>query len=417
MTKTEIIENLNKLLSYAELYEEMVDFSRSNGCCAHFSHFFNRLGTYYTFLLSDEHRSLYANVFWSIYRSGSLQEKYSIEFVEKKFHDFLIKKKIKDSIVVTKDYDKFYNSLNTAKPEQISVFCKLYGVDVNTEEPLKIGCFTLYNYSLHKKQILELTKHTSVEKFEEYHHEFQNHSIWISTEIATVDKDKAYELALYRFEVFQGICQFFFDVNRYNAYCVCVCNDIAVRFDSYFVVSKSANHESFANHIRRHENIEAINLLKIHTLFNSLIDQLFLPEKNEINERIKYAFVTYGRIIHERTSVQQLTLYITAIESLLEYKVTDTTELVSSFLSGMICNDLETFNEIKKHFKFIYGLRSEISHGSRITVLKGDLEYAQAYCVTLILKFISDGEILPITKSKDLKLYLESKVKRLELSE
>ena len=415
MTKTEIIEKLNELLSYAELYEGAIDRNRSQGSCAHFSKFVKRLHTYYTFRLSVEHSRLYSDIFWSIYRSGSLQEKYSIKFVEKKFHDFLIKHKVENSVITTKIYDKFYNVLNMAKIESLSVFCQLYGVEVNTDEPLKIGCFTLYNYPLHKKQLLKITGHKTEKDLLEYHSSFKEHAIWISTEIETIDTDKACELALYRFEVFQGICKFFFDINRYNAYCVCVSNDLEIRFDRYFIAANGINHETFANRSCRHEKIESNILLNIHPLFKSLLDRLFSPGKNEVSERIKYAFVTYGRIIHERASAQQLTLYITAIESLIEYNSVDTTELVSNYLSGMICNNSESFNATKEHFKGIYNLRSEISHGSRINVLIGDLQYAQAYSAELILKFISDREILPITKSSDLKSHLESKVKRLEM--
>ena len=108
-------------------------------------------------------------------------------------------------------------------------------------------------------------------------------------------------------------------------------------------------------------------------------------------------------------------MYITVIESLIEYNSPDLTEEISSYISAMLCDNLKDYEITKEHFKFIYNLRSEISHGSRTNVLGGDLAYAKAYCAELILKYITDKEIEMVSKSKDLKAVLESKVKRLEV--
>ena len=124
MTKIEIIEKLNELLSYAELYEGMVDRKRSQGSCAHFSKFVKRQNKHYAFRLSIEYANLYVKVFHSIYGSGSIKDKFSIDYVSNKFHDYLFKLKVSDKCVTIRNYDKFYNSLNMAKIDNISVFCK-----------------------------------------------------------------------------------------------------------------------------------------------------------------------------------------------------------------------------------------------------------------------------------------------------
>ena len=417
MIKTEIIENLNELLSCVELYEGIIDRNCSKVSCVHFSKIFNWNSKRYTFRLSIDYANLYTTVFHSIYSLGTIEDKFSIDYVADKFHDYLFKLKVSNKCVTIRNYDKFYNSLNMAKIEKISVFCHLYGVEVNTDVPFKIGCFTLYNYALHKKDILKLAGHTTQKDFEQYHHEFLEHSTWISTEIETADSEKAYQLARYKFEVFQGMCRFFFDIKKVNAFAVCIYDDVHPVWGRCFITSPSQSCDKFDNDVQRHQNIDAVLLARIDSRFVPLVKRLFSSDKNEVNERIKCAFTTYGRILHERSSAQQLVMYVTAIESLIEYKDTDTTELISSFLAGMICDNWDTYLVTKKDFKFTYDLRSKISHGNKVFVLKGDLAYAHAYCAELILKFITDREILPITRNDDLKAHLESKVKRLEVAE
>ena len=415
MKKNEVIEKLNELISYAEIYEGCVDLNRYPDSCVHFSHYFERTNKHYSFHLSKDYADSYHNTFWQIYSSGSIEEKFSIDYVADKLHHFMIRLKVMNESITVKNFDKFYNKLNMAKVDRQYVFFTLYGVDVNTDTPLEIGCFTLYNYNLHKEHIFKLTGYETEETFLEYHQQFKEHPVWISTAIETSDVKKAYELARYKFEVFQGVCQFFFDINKWNAYSVCVFDDFHPVFGRCFISSHMQNYEKFENDIYRHKNIDAYNL--VHTvspIFKSLIERLSSTEKNEVNERIRYAFTTYGRIIHERSDAQKFVMYITAIEALIEYNEKDLTQMITNYLSAMISDSLETYIATKKDFKITYNQRSEISHGSKVFVLKGDLAYAKAYCAELILKFITDKEIIPITKSEDLKAHLDSKVKRLE---
>lgn len=418
MNKSEIIESLNKLLSYAELYEGMCDINRPKDSYPHFSHYFEQLQKHFTFRLPIRYVNLYSAVFWSIYKSGSLQDKFSIDYVEKKLHDFLISLKVKNEEVTNRNYDKFYNKLNMEKVESVFVFCKLYGVDINSDNPIKIGCFTLYNFPSHTEQLLSITEYESEDKLIENHGELKEHATWIATKIETADTEKAYELARYNFEVFQGVCQFFFDINKINAFSVCIFNDIQPIFGRSFILSHTQSCDKFENIVHRHKNIDGNYLAhKMDSRFSPLIERLFSPEKNEVNDRVKYAFTTYGRVMYEHSNAQQLVMYITAIESLVEYKVKDISELVSRYISCMICNDSKEYLPTKENFKFIYGLRSDISHGSKVSILKGDLGCAKSYCVKLILKFISDTEIESLTTRDELKSYLENKAQKLEVIE
>ena len=67
MKKTEVIEKLNELISYAEIYEGCVDLKRSPDSCVHFSHYFERTNKHYSFHLSKDYADSYHNTFWQIY--------------------------------------------------------------------------------------------------------------------------------------------------------------------------------------------------------------------------------------------------------------------------------------------------------------------------------------------------------------
>ena len=134
-----------------------------------------------------------------------------------------------------------------------------------------------------------------------------------------------------------------------------------------------------------------------------------------VNNRLRNAFATYGRIIHEHSDAQKFVMYITTIESLVGYDCPNLAELIADFLSGIISKNLEEFNISKEHFKKIYDIRSDVSHGSEINVLSGDLLYAKWYAMDLIRKFVSDREIEHFTNNSDLKTHLESKKIRLSM--
>ena len=416
MKESEIIVSLNEILSQAEIYEGMLGAKMQRKGCVRFSRYFERIDKHYCFVLSEEHADLYRKTFWGIFNTGSIKEKYTIKYIENQLNTFLIRLKVQDGSVDKRKYSKFYNKLNMATEEKVSVIHPIYGVAVTSDEPLSIGCFTLYNSSTHKEKLLAAMDYQSEEDLFLDIEEFANQPTWISTQVQTVDLDKAYELACDRFEVFQGVCQFILDLKGYNAHAVCILNDVHQMFNRCLVVSSSEKFDKFNKDIRRFKDVNIGVLIEdIGHIFVSILERLFVSEKNEINNRTRNAFTTYGRIIHEHTNAQKLVMYITVIESLIEYNSPDLTEEISSYISAMLCDNLKDYEITKEHFKFIYNLRSEISHGSRTNVLGGDLAYAKAYCAELILKYITDKEIEMVSKSKDLKAVLESKVKRLEV--
>lgn len=416
MNDTEIISKLNELLSYAEIYSSTISPDDSKRCVVHFSRYVEEIKDMVTFRIIDEHSSLYRELFWSIFNKGNIKDNYALKTFSNKLHVFMFELKIKSAVIDERNFGRFFNRLNTSPKEHVEVFHQIYGLDIMDKEPIKIGCFTLYNYKLHKNKILAVTGLQTEEELLELYSEFRNHNIWISTNVQTVDVDKAYEIACKRFEILQGISQFIFDVEGFNAHAVCILTDVQPSHNRCYAISESRMKDIGESDIRRIRNINIINLIHdSHHLFVPLVEKIFISEKSEILNRIRNAFTTYGRILYERTDVQKFTMYVTTIEALVEYNTSDLTELISKYVSAMISNNYSSYLSTKADFRIVYNQRSEISHGSRTAILNGDLVYAKAYAVEVIRKFVTDKEIFTFTKNKELKEHLESKVKRLEV--
>lgn len=416
MKDAEIIVNINKLIDYSETQTGVYAFSDKKSCVVQFSSYVEKINQVVSFRISDKHTTLYHETFYAIFNKGNIKERFVIKTVSKKFHAFLFDAKVNGKSITEREYSKFINGMIMAKCESVSIFHKVFGLEVKNDEPVKVGCFTFYNAYQHKEQILKRTGYPSWDAMLESHSEFQNHETWISVDIDAVDNEKAYEIACQHFEVFQGICQFIFDIEGYNAYAVCVLNDIVPTHDRCYMFSETHAYNKGESGFRRSYNIEIQQLIHdTNHLFQHLLNRIFLLDKNVVNNRLRNAFATYGRIIHEHSDAQKFVMYITAIESLVGYDCPNLAELIADFLSGVISKNLEEFNISKEHLKKIYDIRSDVSHGSEINVLSGDLLYAKWYAMDLIRKFVSDREIEHFTNNSDLKTHLESKKIRLSM--
>ncbi len=415
MKDAEIIASINKLLDYAETQTGIYAFKERKTCVVQFSKHIESIGDIVTFRISDEHSALYYETFYAVFNKGNIKDNYVIKTFDKKFRDFLFFSKLKDKEVTKGDFSRFVNGMISAKAEKVIIFHKVFGLDITSAEPVKIGLFTFYNSSMHMSDILKAVDYPTLETLLEYHDEFNKHNIWISVEMEAVDKEKAYEIACNYFEVFQGICQFIFDIEGYNAFAVCVLNDINPTHDRCYMFSQTSATDKAESGFRRVYNIDIEQLIHdTNHIFKQLLERVSSRDKSDVNNRIRNAFKTYGRIVHENSDAQKFVMYITAIESLISYDCPNLSEMVSAYLSAVISKNLEEFEISKTHFKKIYGIRSDISHGTIADVLGGDLLYAKWYTMDLIKKFITDREIENFTKNNDLKAHLESKVVRLK---
>lgn len=416
MKDNDIIENLNKLNSYAEIYDARDGVGDSYGYIVNFCKNFIETNKGYRYCIKEDHKKLYRDTLLAIFRKGQIKCNYTLNTIKQEMDIFLLENKIKDCIITENIFGGFFNKINTAKKEKFIIFHKIYGIDVFSNEPVNIGCFTLYNYTLHRDKVYELSKYASEEFFSKNCEEFKKHNFWISTEVEVVDSQKAYEIACERFDVFQGTCQFMIDSQGYNFLAVSVMNDVTSTRDRCYLFGKDEFYNLGETNIRRRRNIKIESIVnERQQLVKRIVERVFAEGNNQINNRIIRAMAIYGRAVHEYSKEQQLVLYVESIEALIGYnKKENLVDMLSDYFSGIVSENNEEFKTYKSSFKTIYGVRSCISHGKRSCVTDAFLSIARDYTICMIECFLEDKEIAGFTKDKDLREHLKSKVVRLE---
>lgn len=416
MNAKEIVEKINLLLSYSEIIENGW-LDRGKGTL-NYSKYFEDLEKSYNIYIGIEHIELYRELLFEIFKKGDIKDNYTIKTVAERFNAFLIETKVRSGALTEPKFQKYLQNLINAEKKKILVFHKIYGIDIQGNQPVDVGCFTFYKYSKHKKAIVKKTETTSLKVLLNHFAEFSKHDFWVSTEIEVVDKDKAQELAYRKFEALQGIFQLLIDIKRLSTgHAICILNDINMHFDMCYKFSDSEKYSSFNNDLFRCENIEIEYFVNDKDgLLNSIISKIFTSEKNEIHEKLINAFIAYSRTIYEYSNAQKFVLFTTAIEALIGRDVTSLSKNISKWFSAMICRTQDVYESMKKDFYAHYNIRCEISHGSRVTVLEDDTKFARSYAAELIMSFLSDENILNLKKTKELECYLDKKVKDFEES-
>ena len=415
MKDKDIIENLNKLNLYAEIYDARDGVGDSYGYIVNFCKNFTETNKGYRYCIKEDHKKLYRDTLLSIFRKGQIECNYTLNTIKQKTNDFLLEYKIKDSDISERDFNRFFNKINNAKKNKLDIFHKIYGMDIFADDPVIIGCFTLYNYNLHKEAIYKIPGYKSEGAFLEGCEEFANHNFWISTEVEVIDSKKAYEIACERFDIFQGLCQLFIDLQGYNVYAISIMNDVASTRDECYLFSKGEYHCFGENSIRRRRNLNVqVVVSKRHQFVKRIAERVFAEENNQINNRIIRAMAIYGRAVHEYSKEQKLVLYIECIEALIGYDEKNLADMLSDYFSGIVSENYEEFKTYKRSFKTIYDVRSRISHGEKTNVPDAFLTIVREYAICMMENFLDDKEIAGFTKDKDLREHLKSKVVRLE---
>ena len=154
MKDNEIIALVNELLSYAEIYEGMLDLNLPKPNAAHFSHYVENENKHYSFRIDLKYIDEYKKLLNGIYSKISIKERYTMESIDKALHTFLFDNKFANKNVSEAIYQRFIQSLINKEHKKITFFHMVYGLDVTHTEPVNVGCFTFYNYDNHKEQIM-----------------------------------------------------------------------------------------------------------------------------------------------------------------------------------------------------------------------------------------------------------------------
>ena len=273
MKDNEIIALVNELLSYAEIYEGMLDLNLPKPNAAHFSHYVENENKHYSFRIDLKYIDEYKKLLNGIYSKKSIKERYTMESIDKALHTFLFDNKFANKNVSEAIYQRFIQSLINKEHKKITFFHMVYGLDVTHTEPVNVGCFTFYNY--------DQAGFAKENDFLKVCGEFTEHNIWVSTDVEACNAEYAREIAYRRFEALEGICQLVLELEKLNGHMVCVLEDIPQSRGVCHSFCDGSIGSKFDNYFCRVKNIDLINLLTDnHKLFITLIERLFMYPYN-----------------------------------------------------------------------------------------------------------------------------------------
>lgn len=415
MKNSELLTKINELLSYAEtkIGSAVFETKQDNVVC--FSKHIKNVGVV-AFRISSKHDRLYRECLLEIFNRGTLKDDYIFKTIKDKFDGFLVNAKVKGEEVSDKQCQRFIQRLLNAKKVAYKVFHKIYGLEIKSHEPIRVGCFSFYNFSMHKECLLKDIYLENENVLTNINGEFLKYDTWVCAEITTVDNERAKEIAFIYFEALQGVFQYILDLQHLHGCKICILRDVTFAHDECYIFSEETAHESFHNDITRHRIIDLYAIKHFDNgYFDKLLNRLFVSEPNQISRRLINAFTSYSRIMYEHFDTQEFALYITMIESLIGFDEANLADMLSGFLSALVSGNAQDYCATKDDFKrYTYDQRSEISHGARTTISKGDLAYAKGYAIELLKAYIADAAISQFSTSKDLKSYLNAKVKAFE---
>lgn len=411
MSSQELADKINYLLSNSDLCDEdsFVDndfedmlINREKLC----------------FCISKSFLNLYSEIFHDLYGIGEIRVKHSLKEFQKRYNTLLFDLKKKATIISSKHIDSFIYELNTQACEDFVVFHEIYGINISTDAPVEFGNFCLLDAKKHKNKLIEITEMSTEEELFKKLDRFAKYDKWICTRVNAVDVDKAIELAYKNFEIIQGICSFIADFDYFNLYAVGILNDLELLSKCNYAISSSSKtlYRRFWINRSYFDEFDVTNLINDkHRLFSNLIDRLFLLDNNKVNNRIKNAFVNYGRAVCDTENCHKFISFITCIESLIEFKEKEalTNKTIQNF-SAIYSDSADEYNKMKDVFQQLYDIRSEISHGDITYVSEGDISDAKKIAMCIIRKFISDGEIEKIKSNCKLREYIRKKVANME---
>lgn len=362
---------------------------------------------YENFCIKKCYRDKYYKLLKKVY-NDKIKQRYTYKTVDKKFYGFLHDMKVQHGQITPKHFSRFCNSLSSAEIVPYEIFHKISGVIIDNEYPVQYRDFTLYNTMLHLDNIFEKLETTSDTQYGEWVIEhLREHDYWISVVCMASEVDKAKEEAYRKFELFQGVCRYMLPFMG-NVYYIGILDDLDFAFDDYCHISKGSFGAGSKRISGRYEdlNIMVFDYEKPE-LFQWFLEVISRTPETELSRRISNAIILYSRAEQDMLPTQKYLLYMMAIEALIEMDEDSVVEQVSDYVSTIFSMNLDAKSAIKREFKKMYTIRSEIAHGSEVYISENDVYKAHFYARNIIYQFYIEQDLKICKTNNELKDYIE----------
>ncbi len=287
----------------------------------------------------------------------------------------------------------FFENLKAIPIEEKVVFREIHSVRIY--EPIKTNGFELYNINKHKGVLEELYPQFIKELEKGYIQQLQTKNI-ICYKVKTRDYDKAQEIALENFKIFENVLSFFISNPEFNNK-IRISDSNILQPKVTIVISEKARMTTVETSQYGIPSVLSFQLFE-NDNFQHLINLVTKKNKSGMELRISTAIDWASNGLREENKSKALIYFVFAIESLLKkdekgiIKPSIVSQL-SDTVGFILGNTYESRVKYAKMFSDTYGKRSEVVHYGKDKITKTELNGAFFIFKSVIMKLIEDPEL------------------------
>ena len=288
------------------------------------------------------------------------------------------------------------------------VFGPIYGLIVDTPEPVVIGAFTFYQFPRDCQYALNpYFNNVSDETVSSCFLGFPDDSAVVSVKVDAPDADTAKVKAERLFVRLTHIfCIHFFGVHE--LYGVTVFNKRPVSRSAYAVLSSTDGKQGFSiAGFRRAIEISKFLSLSDDRCFKGLIEKITAETLTEFEGRVLLAVDFCGMAIQDIGQSSSFIQAVTAIECLFSVDKGGLTQNISENYAFIMANSLLSRKELRDKIKGLYRMRSKLAHGEDFIIGKEECIMAIRYAHEAIIAFVTDDRLLKIATKQDFNNYID----------
>lgn len=338
-----------------------------------------------------------------------LSKTYSRQEFERKARD-LISKLEKEETLDEEVIKEVFKDLRKKPIQNFFVYRPLFGVEMNIDQPLRLGPFIIYKWDKHQNIIKELhPAYYRIEKIKNAMKLFSENVYLIAYEVEAREYKKAIQQADLMFVRFENIMRFIIDDPR-RLRNVSIFSDYQWEINYALCLSTSAEIPKHAISLFGSGVIEKVDLCKVekNPIWGLLI------ESSPMQQRILNAIQWLGKSLTDwNDPTKSLPQIIFALETLLgeqnqHYSISGR---LADFSAYILSNELENRRKTSKFIREIYALRSKIVHGTADEINISVEMVSKAYKLVrnLILIFFRSNELNSIQTMEELNDWLDKK--------
>lgn len=325
----------------------------------------------------------------------------------------IIKESLLNGVEITKNtVNTFYETLLSMPVEEWEVLRYLFGVKISSNDPVRLGPFTIYDWEKHISIIDEKYPHAHL--LNQIELAKVSKSILIGVKIVSRDHQRALELADIKFIKFENVLRYMI-ANRSGHCHIGIFEYRGRSFLEAITVSQSRSTSSAQGRGAYYDVDVDMPFITDQSHGHDRIWALLeKPELNEMEKRIISTIEWVGKGINDLDDANAFIQYIFAIEALLTYS--DKTVVTPSIMSQIseasafiIENTYEKREELDRLVRKLYERRSAIAHSGIQKVTTDELQKALWLVKKLIIKMTTNDELKKMSSIEQLIKWVRQK--------